>query len=130
MLQSRRRNDRDAIRRRLATGNDGEFCYCSVCSSQPPPETLSSSYRGGAGDRQRRRRRRCSSSSSSSSSSGFAVELEVCCLVGDSPSASEHDRAISCVSSPAPSDADKQTVYTSINRISGLVITQVFRENI
>jgi len=97
-LQSQRRNDRDAIRRRLATGFDGEYCYC-VCSE--------------TGDRQRRRRR-CSSSSSSS---GFAVDLEVC-LVGDSPSASDDDRAT--WPSSTPSDTDSQTVWLHLNIITAV----------
>jgi len=98
LMQSRLRNDRDAIRRRLATGADGEYCYCAVCDNS-------------INDRGQKRRRR-NRSSSSSSSSGFSVDLELC-LVGESPSTAGDDRLTSwpaASQSPAPSNTDNQTV--------------------
>jgi len=97
-FQFHRRNDRDAIRRRLATGVDGEYCYC-VCDESSERHA------------QRRRRRPCSSSSSSLS--GFSVDLEVC-LVGESPSTSDDRVTWPASASRALSDADSQTVIKQL----------------
>ena len=97
-FQFHRRNDRDAIRRRLATGVDGEYCYC-VCDESSERHA------------QRRRRRPCSSSSSSLS--GFSVDLEVC-LVGESPSTSDDRVTWPASASRALSDADSQMVIKQL----------------